>query len=169
MAKTDPKAPRVSIVERRIQNPFGEPSAPIAFKEPGRIARWFNGAIIADKIWRAKHKGWTPVKPEDVADLDQLGGFTKSPDGFITRGDRGQEVLMWMLRADFDAIALAKARENTRNMGNREKNRAEALEAFGRKNPDAAEFIDSRGGRSGPIGGITDQYERIERVPEIAE
>jgi hypothetical protein len=156
--------PRVSVIERRLQNPFGEPSNPIQFKEPGKIARWFNAAIMADKIWRAKNKGWSVVYPADLVDLDQVGGFTPAPDGgYITRGDRGQEVLMWMWQADFDAIALAKARANTRNMGNPTKNRNEALEAFGRVNANGADWVDSQGKRSGPVGGVTDQYERIER------
>ena len=164
--KEDTPAPRLSVIERRLQNPFGEPSAPITFKEPGLMARWFNGAIIADKIWRAKNKGWTPVKTEDIADLDQIGGFTKSPEGFVTRGDRGQEVLMWMRREDFDAIQMAKTRENNRNMGNPTKQRSDALEAFGQVNASGAEFIDRQGRRSGPIGGVHDQFERIERTEQ---
>lgn len=160
---------RISIIERRLQNPFGEPSAPITFREPGRVARWFNGAIIADKIWRAKNKGWTPVTVPDLADPDQVGGFTKSPEGFVTRGDRGAEVLMWMYARDYDAIQLAKARENVRNMGSPSKQRAEALEAYGNVNAAGAEIIDRQGRRSGPIGGVTDQYERIQRTPEAIE
>lgn len=166
MAKAAAQAPKLSVIERRLQNPFGEPSAPTSFKESGRIARWFNGAIIADKIWRAKHKGWTPVTTDEIADLDQLGGYTKSPEGFVTRGDRGQEVLMWMRREDFDAIAMAKTRENNRNMGNPTKQRSDALEAYGQVNASGAEFIDRQGRRSGPIGGVTDQFERIERTEQ---
>lgn len=170
MAKKPEQPPRVSIIDRRLQNPFGEPSNPIQFKEPGKIARWFNAAIMADKIWRAKNKGWTVVYPAELVDLDQVGGFTPSPDGgYITRGDRGQEVLMWMYQRDFDAIQMAKARANTRNMGNATKNRNEALEAYGQVNAAGAEFVDRQGRRSGPVGGVTDAYERIERTPEAME
>lgn len=161
---------RASVIERRLQNPFGEPSAPIAFKDRGKVARWFNGAIITDKIWRAKNKGWTPVLPKDVADLDQIGGYNIDPaGGHITRGERGQEVLMWMWQEDYDAVQMAKTRENNRNMGNPSKQRSEALEAFGQSNADGAEFVDRQGRRSGPVGGVFDQYERIERRPEVED
>lgn len=171
MAKETKAAPiRASVIERRLQNPFGEPSAPIAFKEPGKVARWFNGAIITDKIWRAKNKGWSLVYPKDVGDLDQIGGYNVDPaGGHITRGERGQEVLMWMWQADFDAIQMAKTRENLRNMGNPAKQRSDALEAFGQVNAGGAEFVDRQGRRSGPIGGVMDQYERIERTPETGD
>lgn len=158
---TKPK-PRISVLERRLQNPFGEPSSPVHLKEPGLIARWFNAAIIADKIWRAKQKGWTPVRPEDVVDLDQIGGYTKSPDGFIARGDRGQEVLMCMPREDFDQIQMAKTRHNNRNMGNPNRQKAELLEAAGKNlGSEAADFLNRR---VGPVGDVTDSYERIERT-----
>ena len=94
-------APNVALRDRRVldrlRNPFGEPSAPIQFKDPSRIARWFNAAIIDDKIFRAKNKGWDLVYEKDLVDKDQVGGYTLDPSGgHIVRGDRGREVLMQM-------------------------------------------------------------------------
>lgn len=168
MAKTDAptpppaKKPRISVLERRLQNPFGEPSSPVHLKEPGLIARWFNAAIISDKIWRAKQKGWDPVRPEDVVDLDQIGGYTKSPDGFIARGDRGQEVLMCMLKSDYDQIQIAKTKYNNRHMGNPNAQKRDIVEAAGNAlGSEAADFLNKR---VGPVGGVMDSYERIERT-----
>lgn len=166
MAKTEPVKvkPRISVLERRLQNPFGEPSSPVHLKDGSLIARWFNAAIISDKIWRAKQKGWTPIRPEDVVDLDQIGGYTKSPDGFISRGDRGQEILMSMPREDFDQIQMAKTRHNNRNMGNPNAQKREIVEAAGKQLGDeAADFLSQR---TGPMGGVMDSYERIERRDE---
>jgi hypothetical protein len=168
MAKSETPAekpkPRISVLDRRLQNPFGEPSSPVDLKDRRLIARWFNGAIIADKIWRAKQKGWTPVRPDDVVDLDQIGGFTKSPDGFVARGDRCQEVLMQMPKEDFDLIQMAKTKHNLRNMGNPGAMKAEVVEAAGQQFGDrAADFLN----KSRPVGNVTDQYERIERRDEV--
>ena len=133
-------------------------------KDPRLVARWFNAAITADKIWRGKQKGWIPVRPEDVVDLDQIGGFVKSADGFITRGDRGQEVLMAMPTLDRDAIQLAKTRENLRNMGNPNRQKAEIVEAAAKHLGDETAEVMHK--RVGPVGVVTDSYERVERLDE---
>src|SRR5690349_24702954 len=90
--KTESVKPRISVLERRLQNPFGEPSIPILLKEPGFICRWFNNAISSDKSWRAEQlKGWEYVRPEMVVDMTQIGANAISPDQKITRGGRGEE------------------------------------------------------------------------------
>src|SRR5262245_34188460 len=96
--------PRVTVRERRLQNPFGSPSEEVALKDRTRVGRWFNGAIMTDKIWRAKRDGWQPVRPDELVDVDQVGGFATSPEGYVTRGERGQEVLMSMERDLRDEI-----------------------------------------------------------------
>ena len=164
MSKLPSKKPRVSVLERRLQNPFGEPSAPITFKEPGRVARWFNGAIITDKIWRAKYKGWTPVRPDDLADLDQIGGYGVSAAGEIVRGERGQEVLMWMPAEDYEQIQLAKTRVNFELMRDFDKQKQEMLAGAAAKfGSEAADYLNAR---VGPVGSVRDTREIIERRPE---
>lgn len=164
MAKTTPETPkpRISVLERRLQNPFGEPSIPIQLKDPSLLCRWFNGALSSDKIWRAKHvKGWQLVKPEMIVDMDQIGGYTLGVDNTITRGERGQEVLLCMPRDDFDQIMMAKTQHNLRNMGNPAGMKQEILEAAGTQLGDeAASFLNQK---IRAVGGVTDQYERIER------
>jgi hypothetical protein len=158
---------RVKVFERRLRNPFGEPSAPIDLKDPALVCRWVNSAIAADKVWRAKQKGWAPVRPEEVVDLDQVGGFTKSPEGYITRGDRGQEILMAMPREWRDQIQLAKTRENLRNMGDPSAMKAEVVQAASDKLGDqAADYLNRR---VGIVGGVKDQFERIERTGDVVE
>ena len=126
-----------------------------------------NGAIAADKVWRAKQKGWEPVRPEDLVDIDQVGGFTKSPEGFITRGDRGQEVLMSMPRQWRDQIQMAKTRENLRNMGDPVATKNEIVAAASEKLGDqAADFINRK---VGIVGGVRDQHEIIRRDADVVE
>src|SRR5574342_973486 len=108
-ATTEAKRPRISVLERRLQNPFGEPSAPIELKDASRECRWFNAAASADHIWRNKRKGWDQVKPDDVRDLEQIGGYAVDAAGFIVRGERGSEVLMSMPKDWRRQIELAKA------------------------------------------------------------
>ena len=148
-------APKLSVLDRRLLNPFGEPSSPIGLKDRSLVARWFNAAIMTDKIWRAKQKGWTPVRPDDIADLDQIGGYAVSPDGVVTRGDRGQEVLMSMPLDAYDQIQMAKARVNREKMRvTRDEVTAAAAERVGEPAP----------GR--PVGSVQDSYERIRVEPE---
>lgn len=157
--KPSPK-PRISVLERRLQNPFGEPASPIDLKDRALVPRWFNAAIVADKIWRAKQKGWLPVRAGEVVDPDQVGGFTVSPDGFVTRGDRGQEVLMCMKRDDFEQIMQAKTKWNNRNMGNPHGQLQELAQAAGERFGDqAGEFLT----QSRVVGAVHDSRERIER------
>lgn len=165
MAKKPETPVRVSVLDRRLNDPFGEPSIPVQFKDVSLIARWFNGAISTDKIWRAQHvKGWATVTPAMLVDIDQIGGFDLSPAGYITRGERGHEVLMCMPRAAYDQIQMAKTRKNLANMGDSGRTKAEVVNAAGEKYGDeAASYLNQH---VGGVGGVTDMYERIERKPE---
>lgn len=174
-----PRKPRIEVTERasqtttavllsdpryqaRLQNPFNEPSAPIELKDHSRECRWFNAALATDHIWRNKRKGWDQVRPGDVADLEQIGGYNKSPDGFITRGERGHEVLMSMPKVVRQLIQIEKTKQNLRNVGNPNAMKNEIVNAAGAKlGSEAADYLNARGG---PIGGVTDSYERVERV-----
>jgi len=174
------KTPRVTVTERNVQNdlealiaaderyrarlgnPFGQPSAPIGLKDDTRECRWFNSAIQNDHIWRNKRKGWDQVKPEDVIDLEQIGGYNVSPDGFITRGERGQEILMAMPKLVRAAITQAKTQWNNRHMGNPNAMKNEVVEAAGKQiGAEAADYLNSH---IGPVGTVTDMRERVERV-----
>ena len=151
-------------IRARLENPYGEPSAPIALKNPHKIPRWFNADIMTDKIWRAKAKGWDGVRPEDVVDLDQVGHYIVSPDGYIARGERGKEILMMMDRAAYAAIEKAKDAYNRRNMGSMSKTKNEVIEAAGSKFGDeAATFLTKS------HVNVTDSYERVQRSDQELE
>jgi hypothetical protein len=177
-----PRKPRVTVTERslqtdldvllsdprykaRIDNPFGQPSAPIELKDDTRECRWFNAAIQTDHIWRNKRKGWDQVRLEDVSDPEQIGGYILSPEGYVTRGERGQEILMSMPKVVRAAVQAAKTAANRRHMGNPNAMKNEVVEAAGRAiGAEAADYLNTH---IGPTGGVTDSYERIEtREPE---
>lgn len=161
------RADRIKIFERRLQSPNGISTAPIDLKDSSLICRWFNSAIGSDKIWRAKQQGWVPVRPEELRDQDQVGGFTKSADGFVTRGDRGQEVLMSMPRVWRDKIAIAKAKENMRNMGDPVATKNDIVAAAGDKLGDqAADYLNRK---MSIVGGVRDQHEIIQRDTDSLE
>lgn len=156
---------RVSIIERRLQSPFGEPTSRIDFKNAALSGRWFNTAIRNGQYNRALDLGWLPVTPDLLVDLHQLGSWTPSPEGAVTRGERGQEVLMYMPLKERVAIQAAKTRENNRLMGNPNAQLRQAAEALGAADPEGGDFLDrhARAGTARAIGGITDSREIIQR------
>lgn len=168
MAKTKPEAapdkPRVSVLERRLQNPFGEPSQTIRFKGSDRsiMGRWFNEATKPGQIHRAKELGWVPVSADMIQDLDSLGFHTINAAQQISRGPRGEEVLMWMPRDDYERIQFAKARKNLEDMHDFDKEKHKMLNAAAAKfGGNAADYLNKH---VGPIGNVTDNLERVERL-----
>lgn len=173
------RPPRITVTERgtqtdldvlladprykaRIDNPFGQPSSPVDLKDASRECRWFNSAIQTDHIWRNKRKGWDQVRLTDVVDPEQIGGYALSPEGFITRGERGYEILMSMPKQVRMLIQAAKTRQNLANMGNPNAVKNEVVQAAGQKlGSEAAEYLHDH---IGPVGGVTDSYERVERM-----
>src|SRR5262245_37856528 len=148
------KPPAIDVIERSVQtdwekiveeatrrrehDPFGATSQPIHLKDPRLVPHWFNKDKYPDAIVRHKRDGWRPVLMSDVVDTDELGEHSLSVDGFIVRGERGNEILMCMPEEYVKRIAMAKQRENIRRMGNPNATRAEVIEAYGKKNPDNA-------------------------------
>lgn len=162
---TAPKRkPRVDVLERRLQNPFGEPSAPIDLTDRSMSCRIFNREANNQRIYAAKQAGWEPVTLDDLAEPDQAAGFRLSTDGrYLVRGEREQEVLMKMPTDWRKQIALAKTKQNIANMrpGAMKK---EAAEAAGRHvGSEAAEFIDKN---VKIVGDVTDQREIVQQMPE---
>src|SRR6185295_16280024 len=126
----DPFSPdRISVIERRLQDPFGIPAAPVRLNDGALFPRWFNSVLKPDAIWVAKQNGWTGVTPGMVADLSQIGNFVTSPEGYVARGERAQEVLLCMPREHWNRLQLAKARKNAELMRDTSKQTAQALEA----------------------------------------
>lgn len=162
---TEPKTPRISVLERRLQNPFGQPSAEIRLKDPNLIPRWFNSGIFADKIWQARENGWEGVRPEHLSDPEQVGHFKVSANGFVCRGEREQEVLMCMPRDAFHAIQQAKTKANIDLMKRPGAVKNDVVNAASSKLGDqAADFI-NRTARV--VGDVHDSFERVERLADV--
>lgn len=145
----------------RLADPFGSPSAPINLKDSSRECRWFNAAIRNDHIWQKKRGGWDQVRLVDVVDPEELGGYKESAEGFIVRGERGDELLMSMPKVVVRAIALRKAELN-KQLGKASNQRAATIEALGRTDDQGAEFLRTAARRF----DVKDSYERIAVTPE---
>lgn len=154
-------ATRISVLERRLQNPLGEPSAPVRLKDSTLHPRWFNASSRPDNIWRAKELGWEGVRPEDIVDLSQIGTHTLSADGFVARGERGQEVLMAMPKQMFDKIQWAKTKKNLDAMKDTDGEKHRMLNAASKKFGGDVADIMSKYVRT--VGGVSDQTARMER------
>lgn len=145
----------------RLSDPFGAPSAPIHLKDGSRECRWCNSAIRNDHIWQKKRGGWDQVRLSDVVDPEELGGYKESPEGFIVRGERGDELLMSMPTVVVRAIAMRKAELN-KQLGKSHNQRAASIEALGRTDAQGAEFLQTAAKRF----DVKDSYERIAVTPE---
>lgn len=166
-----PKKPTVTVTSRskriqdRLNNPFGQESRAIELTIPGTVARWFNAALYADRIWRAKNQGWDPVTPDLLKDKDQVGGFLVSAEGFVCRGEKQQELLMYMAKEDRDAIQQRKTEINVRNMRMGRQKDEVAQAAANQFGDQAGDFIN----KAHMVGTVTDNMERIHRDANFEE
>lgn len=171
MAKTEPvvvkKAkPRISVLERRLQNPFGEPSSPIDLTDPSLGCRIFNKAVGAQQLYKARRNGWEYVEPSQILDMEQAGGFRVSTDGQrLVRGEREEEVLMFMPKSDRAQIEMAKARKNVKDMQMGRQRDAIAQAASMAISQEAGDILGDAS-KVKMVGNVTDNYERIQVTPE---
>ena len=169
MAKVTEKAPIVQIpapdlqvIERGLQNVFGLPSTEIKLKDPQFITHWCNTTISGDQLGKYLDAGYLKVRAEYLADPDRVA-HTVSPDGYVVRGTRGEEILLYTLNDAYRARQVEKARRNQAGMRS-SATKAEVAEAAGKSLGDeAADFINRK---AGFVGGVRDTYERIERRDE---
>lgn len=118
--------PKVSVLERRLKNPFGSPSEGVKFKEGDWMARWFSESLRTGRIHQAVTMGWDFVLPEDLAVPAADLGF-QAIDSRVVRGDAAnREVLMKMPKSDFEAIQKAKADKNLSMLNSGKKLKEEA-------------------------------------------
>jgi hypothetical protein len=164
---TEKPTPRISVLERRLQNPFGEPSQTIRFKARGDClveGHWFNEATRPGQIHRAKELGWVPVVPDMIEDMDSIGYHTISAAHQIVRGQRGEEVLMWMPQSDYQRIQFAKAKKNLDDMRDFDKEKHKMLNAAAAKyGGQSADYLNRH---VGPVGSVMDNLERVERIED---
>jgi hypothetical protein len=166
MAKTPEtpavKKPRVSVLERRLQNPFGMPSEDIPLKDRSMIARWFNAKARPNRHRQAGELGWIGVTPEMLADQEQAKQFRVSVNGYVCQGEREEEILMFMPKDDYWKIQKRKAQLNTERMKRPGATKAEVVGAAGQALGDqAGSALNSQ---MRVVGEISDSYERVERL-----
>jgi len=113
-----PKLPKVSILDRRLNHPFGSPSVPITLTTPGQWAiRVVNSTMRPGRIHdMTQNKGWVFVLPEELDGTPDELGF-KAVDGRLVRGEHQEEVLMKMPQRDYDQIHAAKEAMNHKGLG----------------------------------------------------
>lgn len=113
--------PKVSILDRRLANPFGFPSEAITLKEGQWATRWFAESVRSGRVHQGHQLGWDFVGPEDLrGPASDVGALVV--DGRVVRGDaHNREVLMKMPQADFAQIQHAKAVKNLADMGSGKK------------------------------------------------
>lgn len=121
--------PHVSILERRLRNPFGEASVAVRLKEGEWATRWFNVSVRTGRIHQGQQLGWTFVTPAELIGRPEDYGF-EALDDRLVRGDQAnRDYLMKMPKADFEQIQMAKAEKNIREMGSSKKLKEQAAQA----------------------------------------
>lgn len=155
-------APDLHVVERGLKNVFGLPSTKIRLKDPRYVTHWCNTGIGGDQLGKYLDAGYLKVRAEYLADPDRVA-HTVSPEGYVVRGARGEEILMYTLEEIERDRQMRKAQLNQARMRS-SATKAEVTEAAGKQYGDeAADFLQRKGGI---VGGVYDQREIIERRPE---
>ncbi len=153
-------APDLQVMERALANPFGLPSEPIKLRDPRFSTHWVNTGLRDSRFREMTERGYLPVRPEYLEDPKAFL-FAVSVDGYVTKGNRGEEILMYSTKENVQARAMRKAEINSRGMRNA---RQEAVEAAGQQLGDeAASFLQRKGS---VVGGVRDSYERIQKTGE---
>ena len=112
-----PVPPRISVIDRRLKNPFGMPSREIPLK--GEKRTWVCRTFYASPENPNRHYnavnelGWVPLKKTDLAVEIEAVGYVENPSGYLVRGEGGKEMLMAMPKEDFDRVQKAKSDANT--------------------------------------------------------
>ncbi len=160
MAKEKKALPKVSVLDRRLANPLGAPSQPITLKTPGLWAvRIVSSTVRTGRLHDMTHnKGWLYVEPDELDGTPDELGF-RAKDGRLVRGEHGEEVLMKIPQADYEAIQEAKARINLRNLGKKDSVAQATAQKFGSEAGDTV---------YGASLEVTDSRERVELEPEPA-
>lgn len=148
--------PRIQVLERAVQNPFGIPSAPIYLRDPGFVCHWINTELKGGaQLHYATEAGYLKVRPEYLQDAETFQ-FQVSPDGYVTRGHRGQEILMYTTVEHAKARQRAKTEENLKRMRNPTAGLGDA--ASSHIGAEGAEFLERH---ARPIGQVTTEREVI--------
>ena len=135
--------PSISVLERRLQNPFGDGSPAVRLKQPGWTLHVVNSNLRSGRYHDVvRNKGWVPVEPQEV-DGDPMDFGFDVKDGRVVRGERGQEVLVKMPSKDYAQIQMAKDAHNKRLIGGKAVKQAAIDKAAKEYGDEAADLINS--------------------------
>jgi len=135
--------PRISVLERRLQNPFGDGSPAVRLKAPGWTLHVVNSGLRAGRYHDVtRNKGWVPVEIGEI-DGDPMDFGFDVKDGRIVRGERGQEVLVKMPTRDYAEIQMSKDAHNKRQVGGKAVKQAAVDKAAKEYGDQAADLIES--------------------------
>lgn len=134
------RVPQVSILERRLQNPFGDGSPTIKLKEPGWALHIFDTSRAGRFHIAQREKGWVPVLPEDLDGPAEDYGFDIA-EGRVVRGERGKEILMKMPQRMYDQIAQRKAELTAHSNTPRQLKRAAIEQTAAQYSDQAADYL----------------------------
>ena len=144
--QTETEAPTISVIDRRLQNPFGTPSREIPLKGDKRTG-WVVRTFATDpehpnRHYDAVHRlGWTPLTLKDLSVSPESIGYAVATDGRIVRGPKGSEVLMAMREVDFNRVQMAKAAANSRSI-QKDVNRDAVSQAVAKEHgPEAGDMV----------------------------
>ena len=129
----------IEVYERRLLDPDPIGSTPIELKTPGSwTCRWINTGQDGRWSMVVHRLGYVPVKVSELVDPRMVTGLVTSPDGMVTRGDRGQEVLVKMPKEYFERIKLAQAERLKGRMQSEQAQKETLQHALGAKFGDEA-------------------------------
>lgn len=118
VAVDDAAKQQMRLIERRLQNPNVTDDRSITLKDKNLVVRIFNGEKQG-RLYHAVHRlGWRPLRVDELVDREQIGDIQTSPEGYVTRGEKGREMFMVMPRDAFNQIQRKKVqlREKQQNL-----------------------------------------------------
>jgi hypothetical protein len=111
------KYPKVDVLTRRLADPLGSATAVIRLKTPVPTdvagdtwhTRWIDSSQQGRVFDILENKGWDQVHTSEMVDKRDVAGLAESPDGgYVTRGDKGRELLVKMPESWWRKIHEAK-------------------------------------------------------------
>lgn len=115
-----PTPARISVLDRRMNDPFGTPSRPVPLR--GDKVGWVVREFTRSPERPSRHYqavfdlGWMPLTTADIAVDPHSLGYDILPDHRIAKGTHGETILMAMPAADYDKLVWAKERINSQRL-----------------------------------------------------
>lgn len=135
------------IARKRIESGDVRPTqtqVPLKKQEEPMTTRWANTSISGRAYDLVDHKGWVAVRYEELRNPGN-GEFKQTPDGLVSRGANGHQILYKIPSAVYKEIAFAKARREHSRLGSKQKMSQGAAEAAATKSDKAATAVENFG------------------------